>query len=137
MQKENITPFFFDINNKVINNKFLSIKLRKISENYFNYPINISIFRDLIIYIIKTRIISNNPGLLNNNSFSSALTIENYLANHSNKITEYNYSRDSRIFSNSTRYIYNKSRELSLIYFQFFKMDTLTKFKELYPRDPT
>ena len=122
------TRLFFKLYNKEISSFTLSKYLKTITKRYFKNPIGIKEYRHLITYIIKERIVKDNIELLSPRSrktkdFNKDYTnIEDILANHSTKLANTNYTRETNYFSNKTRDITNRSLNFCKLYFNYFNL---------------
>ena len=122
------TRLFFKLYNKEISSFTLSKSLKTITKRYFKNPIGIKEYRHLITYIIKERIVKDNKELLSPRSkktkdFNKDYTnIEDILANHSTKLANTNYTRETNYFSNKTRDITNRSLNFGKLYFNYFNL---------------
>jgi hypothetical protein len=123
-----ISPYIFEINNKILDSTLLSNLLAKETSKALDIKkgLTLSPLRDLLIYIISSRI--TDKDLFKSTSSSKDYrdsSIEDILANHSSKTREENYGRTTDLFSNTTRSILYRSKALSTLYFHYFKIDTL------------
>ena len=122
------TRLFFKLYNNEISSFTLSKSLKTITKRYFKNPIGIKEYRHLITYIIKERIVKENIELLSPRSkktkdFNKDYTnIEDILANHSTKLANTNYARETNYFSNKTRDITNRSLNFCKLYFNYFNL---------------
>lgn len=124
------TKLFFKVYNRELSSTTLSNTLRDITKKYFTKGITIKEYRHLITYIIKERILVDNPELLsprsNKNTISREATkqtnIEDILVGHSTLIANTNYAREVNYFSNKTRDTTNRSLEFSKLYFNYFNL---------------
>ena len=131
-----ISPYLFTIKNKEIRSNILSNTLYKETSLYFSKGLGLKLYRHLIVYIIKEFIVKDrvyllSPNKRNTTTYKGSLKeskIEDILSNHSTRLVEANYARESNLFSNKTKSIYTRSKDFTLLYFNFFN---LTKDKDI------
>lgn len=132
--KKEESSLFFEINNKEISRSILSTYLRKESLKFFNKGLNLSIYRDLVLYIIKNRVLNKNNIYLISRLRNNPLDIDNLedkLANHSSIVANNSYSRTTSLFSNTTSSIYKRSKEFSILYFTYFNLNIERDYNNL------
>jgi hypothetical protein len=122
-----ISPYIFEINNTELDSALLSSLLAKESEKALELEkgLTLSPFRDLLIYIISSRITDRTLFTLTSSTSKDYTKdpIEDILANHAFNTRETTYGRTTDLFTNTTRSILYRSKELSYLYFSFFKLD--------------
>ena len=140
---ENESPYIFELNNKHLTTTTLSSLLRREAQNSLKVKnLTLSPWRDLILYIIKTRIqidkdsLKATPFITRGYNANYVTPIQDLLANHSRFTAENHYGRDNTLFSNTNSSIYNRSKEFASLYFQYFNLieirpiSTIIKDKE-------
>jgi hypothetical protein len=123
------SPYIFEINNKHLTTTTLSSLLRREAKNSLKVKnLTLSPWRDLILYIIKTRIqidkdsLKATPFITRGYNANYVTPIQDLLANHSRFTAENHYGRDNTLFSNTNSSIYNRSKEFASLYFQYFNL---------------
>ena len=131
----------------------LSTMLRELTLKHFKGALGIKEYRHLITYIIKERIVREQPKLLSPNKRTAtskptknrniAYNVEDALAGHSTLIANLNYAREVNYFSNKTRDTTNRSIAFSKLYFNYFNIleeekieSILEKQQSLIEKDP-
>ena len=123
------SPYIFETNNKILSTSILSNLLRKEAKKTLNISkLTLSPWRDLILYLINSRIAVDkrdlrvDPFITKGYTSKHVTPIQDILANHSRNTAELHYSRDNTLFSNTKSSIYNRSKELASLYFNYFNL---------------
>ena len=129
LELEKDSEYLFEINNELIESSTLSNLLKKEASNSLNIrKLGLSPWRDLILYIINTRIHVDKsslkgPTLISKGYNKNYVTpIQDILANHSKNTAELHYSRSNILFSTTTSSIFNRSKEFASLYFSYFNL---------------
>jgi hypothetical protein len=129
------TKLFLDNNLNTLSTNLISKLLKIETKKYFNKGFPIRLYRHLITYIIKDRILKDNINLLTptkkNKYKENTNNIEDILANRSTNISNRNYTRSTNLFINKTRDITNRSVEFIKLYFNFFKLNSTLSIRDI------
>jgi len=129
------TKLFINSNNNTLSSNLLSNLLSKETKKHFNIKLGIKLYRHLITYIIKDRILKNNLNLLTPTKktkyFSKSNKIEDILANRSTTIANLNYARESNLFLNKTRDITTRSIEFTNLYYNYFSISNYISIEDI------
>ena len=115
----------------------LSSLLRTYTARFLDLELGIRVYRHLITYLIKDRVLRTRPDLASplrgsngTKATARASNIEDVISGHSTKVTELNYAREEGYFSNKTRETTLRSLDYARVFFRYYGLDTLPSIEE-------
>jgi hypothetical protein len=99
---KSLIPYFFFVNNSLLDSKDLSYSLISLSNRVLRQKINIQVYRQIIISIIKEFILEklNTTTLLLEEEKNPLYSLVASQINYSTSVEDFNYGRSSLVFSN-------------------------------------
>ena len=131
---KSLVPYFFYVNNRLLESKDLSLKLNSFSSLVLGQKIGIQVYRQIIITIIKEFMLEklNSQTLLLENDENSLNKLIALQSNHSSKVEDLNYGRNNTTFNNINSNLQFKYLQFCLRYFAFFKINSFNSEVESY-----
>ena len=119
--------YFFFINNSLLNFKDLNYSLISLFNRVLKQKINIQVYKQIIISIIKEFILEklNTITLLLKEDKNLLYNLVISQMNHSINVKDFNYGRSNLIFNNINSNLQFKYLQFYLRYFNYFKLNNI------------
>ena len=126
---KSLVLYFFFVNNNLLDSRDLSYSLSSFSNKVLGQKLNIQVYRQIIISIIKEFMLEklDSSTLLLEEDLDPNKELVALQSNHSSSVENLDYARNARItFSNINSNLQFKYLQFCLRYFAFFKIDSFS-----------
>ena len=134
IKNKSLIPYFFFVNNRLLDSKDLSLKLNSFSKLIIGQKLGIQVYRQIIIGIIKEFMLEklNPKTLLLEEEEDKLKELIAAQSNHSSSIEDLNYGRTNSTFNNINSNLQFKYLQFCLRYFAYFNINSIDILVESY-----
>ena len=135
LKAKSFIPYLFYFNNRLLDSRDLSLGLNSLSKQVLGQKLGIQIYRQVIITIVREFMLEPLDSLsllLENDKDKSLKELVALQSNHSSKVEDLNYGRQSSTFKNINSNLQFKYLDFCLRFFTYFRVDSIGSLVESY-----